>query len=324
MELILEFCQNHNGDFDIVKRMLDEAAKVSVKTVKLQCAFAEDLSYRPLFEVGYKSKNFEIKSRPYGTEFSRLKKLELPFSFLESFVRQCEPLGISPLITAFNYSHLNSIHDCGFKGVKIASYDCGSDILIEKCGKLFERVVISTGASYDYEIENAARILSSMGVDFTFLHCVSIYPTPIDLANLERMNFLRKFSRKVGYSDHFGFSKKYDINLLSKIAVFLGADTIERHFTVLSRDESKDGPVSIFSEDAKKLIEFSKMSKDEQKQSLYKSYQDWEVAIGVVTRNLSSEELSNREYYRGRFFNKLGINQLGHPFGRYNWERNIS
>ena len=60
MELILEFCQNHNGDAKTLDNMLEKAAELSVQMVKLQCAFADDLSYRPIFEVGFESKNFTI------------------------------------------------------------------------------------------------------------------------------------------------------------------------------------------------------------------------------------------------------------------------
>ena len=52
MDVILEFCQNHNGKKDVLERMLDEAAELGVKYVKLQAAYADDISFRPEFENG--------------------------------------------------------------------------------------------------------------------------------------------------------------------------------------------------------------------------------------------------------------------------------
>ena len=44
--IIAEFCQNHNGHFDTLRRMIDAAAGAGATHGKIQTIFADDLSYR--------------------------------------------------------------------------------------------------------------------------------------------------------------------------------------------------------------------------------------------------------------------------------------
>ena len=79
LKLIAECCQNHNGDFDILKRMIDSAAENGVTHIKIQSIFAEKLSFRPQFENGLISQDGKILciKRPFNLEFERLRKLDL-------------------------------------------------------------------------------------------------------------------------------------------------------------------------------------------------------------------------------------------------------
>ena len=104
---------------------------------------------------------------------------------------------------------------------------------------------------------------------------------------------------KVGFSDHSLVSK--DDIVASKAAIFLGAKIIERHFSILKPNETRDGPVSINSNQLKELSIFSKMSQKEQLDNLNRTYPDWKQMIGKSKRSLTKEELLNRDYYRGRF-----------------------
>ena len=94
------------------------------------------------------------------------------------------------------------------------------------------------------------------------MHCITIYPTPLNQLNLNRMNWLKKFTKNIGFSDHT-LVEKYDIKA-SKIALAMGAKIIERHFTILEKDKTKDGPVSINEKQLAELVHFSKLKKSEQ------------------------------------------------------------
>jgi sialic acid synthase SpsE len=161
----------------------------------------------------------------------------------------------------------------------------------------FDEIVVSTGATYDDEIIQAADILSD--VDYSFLHCVTLYPTPLNDMHMARMEWLRQFTSSVGYSDHSLVSETKLI--ASKAALVLGATLIERHFTLLGPAESRDGPVSINQKQLKELVDFSRLNINERLEKLDNESPDWRVVLGERSRGLSNAELLNRDYYRGRF-----------------------
>ena len=89
--------------------------------------------------------------------------------------------------------------------------------------------------------------------------------------------------------------------MASKTALTLGAEIIERHFTLLPENETRDGPVSINEFQLKELSDFAQLSQDQRLYQIAQEYPEWECMIGVGDRKLSDAELLNRDYYRGRF-----------------------
>ena len=67
MKFIAELCQNHNGDMNIVEKMVIKAAIAGAHFCKIQTILARDLIYWKHHE----------EFRPYETEYQRLKSLEL-------------------------------------------------------------------------------------------------------------------------------------------------------------------------------------------------------------------------------------------------------
>ena len=150
MRLIAEFCQNHNGDFDILRRMIWEAAEGGATHGKIQTIFAEDLSFREEFEEGAETTDGRTITieRPYRPEYERLKKLELSFEQHEQFIRECERARLVPLTTAFNITCIPYLIKYGWRSIKVASYDCSSRPLIERLSRHFDELIISTKAGY--------------------------------------------------------------------------------------------------------------------------------------------------------------------------------
>lgn len=309
--LIAECCQNHNGNQEILKRMIHEAAEHGADYVKIQAIRSRELTHRERFDEGV-MENGQVKviKRPYAPELERLSKLDLSLDVERWFVEECWKAGVAPLTTAFTRTAAAEIKDLGYEAIKVASYDCASFPLLEDLKKYWNTIFVSTGATYDEEIEQAAAILQ--GANFSFLHCVTMYPTPMEELHLRRMSYLRRFTDKVGYSDH---SKIADTDLwASKIALALGADCVERHFTILEPHETKDGPVSINPKQLRELRQFADLDRSERMQIINKEYPNWHLSLGQSNRPLSHAELLNRDYYRGRFASKLGDKVI------YNWE----
>lgn len=314
MKIIAEFCQNHNGSYDTLSRMIAEAAEGGATHAKIQTIFADDLSYRPEFEEGQTAPDGRVKviKRPYQPEYERLKKLELTYEQHRRFVEDCRAAGLEPLTTVFNLTCIPEIRDLGWRSIKVASYDCGSTPLIEALANNFKELIVSTGASYDEEIEATAALLKRRGANFTLLHCVTIYPTPLDAMHLNRLAYLRSFASSVGLSDHSLVARdgvKADL-----VAIHLGANTIERHFTVLPEDQTRDGKVSITRAHLREMVDFAAMDHAAQEAYLAEHVPERAIMMGQQQRALSDAELLNRAYYRGRFCNKIGGQQI------YNWE----
>jgi sialic acid synthase SpsE len=196
------------------------------------------------------------------------------------------------------------------EAVKVASYDCGSLPMLRELRQCFPYLIVSTGATLDDEIEAAAEVLR--GQRFSLLHAVTIYPTPLDELHLKRMAYLRQLTPSVGLSDHTLVAR--DGIKASVVAMSLGADVIERHFTLLAVDKTRDGPVSIRPAELKQLVQLSHLGESELKEYVRGEIPEYPRMIGVEHRPLSDVELLNRDYYRGRFASRVGGEMV------YNWE----
>lgn len=309
--LIAECCQNHNGSKEILKKMIHAAAQNGADYVKIQSIRSRELTHRDRFDEGLVENNVtKVIKRPFQSELERLSKLDLDDDVEKWFVEECWRAGVAPLTTAFTRTAARQVKSIGFEAIKVASYDCASYPLLRELKQYWNTLFVSTGATFDDEIEKAAEILR--GTDFTFLHCVTMYPTPMEELHLRRMSYLRRYTGKVGYSDH---SKLETTGLwASKIALALGADCVERHFTILKPDETRDGPVSINPAQLKELRDFADLERHERMELINQQYPNWELSLGTATRSLSPAELLNRDYYRGRFASRVGEKFI------YNWE----
>ncbi len=315
-KIIAELCQNHNGDFAVLEKMVESVAKTGATHIKIQNIYADNLTFRSQFENGFIENGIQktIK-RPYKEEYERLKKLELRTDQIEKFILLSKKYDLVPMTTCFSRDNIKEIKDLGFQTLKVASYDCASFQMLRELKDNFKEIIISTGATYDEEIIKASKILSNF--NFSFLHCITIYPTPLEDLNLSRIKWLKNFTKEVGFSDHTLVKK--DGILASKLALAFGAEIIERHYTILEEDKTKDGPVSINQEQLKQLVNFSNLDKNEQFDEINSLNLDLNKIMGSETRNLTHLEILNRDYYRGRFASRrLNNNQPENMI--YNWE----
>jgi len=310
--IIAECCQNHLGNLEILKQQIHDAVQNGADYVKLQAIRSSELTHRERFDEGDTDAEGNIRSikRPYKQEYDRLKKLDLTKEQEIWFADECKRAGISSMATVFSLNSANELKNMGYEAIKIASYDCASYTLLREVKKHWSTIFVSTGATFDYEVHEAAKVLG--GSNYHFLHCTTIYPTPLKDLNLRRMDYLRKYTQNVGYSDHTNVEETKLI--ASKIALALGASCIERHFTVLERNQTKDGAVSINPSELKELSDFAKLSRPEMIKQINAEYPEWEQTLGTTTRVLTNEEILNRDYYRGRFASIIDGKQV------YNWE----
>jgi sialic acid synthase SpsE len=299
LKVIAELCQNHNGDPELVRRMVDAAAEAGATHVKLQNIHARTVAFRPQFEEGLEVDGVtHAIRRPWRAERDRLLGLELPSAVVEEFVVRVRDRGMVPMTTCFTRGEVGQVADQGFAAIKVASYDCASFPLLRELADRFDRMIVSTGATFDDEVVHAARLLRDR-VDLTLLHAVTVYPTPLDELHLARLDWLATLAPSVGFSDHTLVAR--DGIVAAKAAVALGAQVVERHFTVLEPDATRDGPVSIDPEGLAELVRFGALERGEQLERLAADGVDLDALRGSAHRPLGEAELLNRDYYRGRF-----------------------
>jgi len=297
--LIAECCQNHGGDRDVLARMVDEAAASGADYVKIQAIRSGDLVFRERFEEDVEQPGEPRTAilRPFAPERERLTGLDLSPDDERFFVERCQQAGVVPMITLFTRYVADDYAQMGFEVAKIASYDCRSVPLLMESAAAFPKVVVSTGATFDEEIERAVAVFGPE--QLTLLHAVTIYPTELDDLHLARMDWLRRLTPRVGFSDH---TAPASTGLLAaKLALALGADAVERHFTVLAPELTRDGPVSIDPAQLAELRAFADLEREDQVQMLAEEWPEWRVGLGEQQRALTAVELANRDYYAGRF-----------------------
>ncbi len=230
-KIILEAGSNHCGDIGIAKEMVKAAARCGADYIKFQSWLAGNL-------------------RPGDPNYQRHKKAELSDKDHYVLMDACKKYGIKFLTSCFDIKRVDFLAGLGLESIKIPSPEFSSLGMIKLLKKRFKHLILSTGATTEEEIEETAAILK--GSNFTFLHCVSIYPLPAEKANLARMNWLRKYTPSVGFSDHsLGVE-------LAKIAIAMGADYLEKHFTIDKTLPGKDQSMSSEPEVIKEIVDYAK------------------------------------------------------------------
>ena len=135
---------------------------------------------------------------------------------------------------------------------KISSSDITNIPLIRKIAKTKKKILLSTGASTNEEIQDAINVIEKEGnTDVVLLHCILNYPTENRNANLNMIEDLKKFNKEVGYSDH---TLPDEGMLILTQAVMMGSSYIEKHFTL---DKTIPGNDHYHAMDPKDLSKFT-------------------------------------------------------------------
>ena len=229
---IAEAGVNHNGSIEMAKQLIDAAAVAGVDYVKFQTFKAEKLVTKDAKQAEYQQRNAADDS-----QYAMLKKLELSEAQHEELITYCMQKGVRFLSTAFDLESIEYLHSLHLGLWKIPSGEITNYPYLKKIAQYGEPVIMSTGMCSMGDVEQALNVLLKNGLtkeQITLLHCNTEYPTPMQDVNLKAMLQLRdEFGIKVGYSDH---TKGIEVPIA---AVALGADVIEKHFTL---DRNLPGP----------------------------------------------------------------------------------
>ncbi len=270
-KIIAEACANHLGDKKLQEEMIYAASEAGADYLKFQSWKAETNTRGQAEDM----RKYELSD----DDHFRLSDL-------------CKSEGIGFTTTIFDTNRLDFLKDLDLDFIKLASSDCASYDLVDNVSKIFPHVIISTGMTYNSEIKKTSEIVKNNADKLTLLHCM--YPLADNNYNLNRINWLKKFTNSIGLSDH---SAGKDLRA-SKIAISVGSDYIERHFTLDRKIQTKDGKVSINPTELKELVDYSKNPLD-----IDYWKKNHRALFGNKDREMSEKELEFREFYIGRWGN---------------------
>ena len=297
--IIAEAGVNHNGSLKIAKELIDVAASAGADFVKFQTFNTEKLVGKNVRKANYQKENFADED---DSQYSMLKKLELTKSMHYELITHCSSAGIKFLSTAFDIDSIDFLDQLNIELFKIPSGEITNKPYLQRIAEKGKTVILSTGMANIKEIKDAMDVLTSGGLrkeHISLLHCSTEYPAAFKDVNLKAMLTIQKeLGVKVGYSDHTPGIE------VAVAAVAMGAQIIEKHFTINKNLPGPDHKASLEPDELKNMV---------------KAIRNVELAVsGNGKKEPSEAELKNMEVVRksivaarkiekGEFFSKENI-----------------
>ena len=243
--IIAEAGVNHEGNMDLAKRLINEAAEGGADAIKFQTYKADTIACKnsPAY--------WDLNKEPTTSQYALFRKYDKfwknEFEQLKEF---CDQVGITFLSTPFDIESANFLNDL-VDTFKISSSDITNKPFIEHICGFGKPVILSTGASDLPEIREAKSWIDTFELPLALLHCILNYPTMDQNAHLGMIKGLQAAfpENVIGYSDH---TMPKDMQTLI-VATLLGARILEKHFTF---DKTMPGNDHYHAMDAKDLAKF--------------------------------------------------------------------
>jgi N-acetylneuraminate synthase len=271
--VIAEAGVNHNGSLEMALQLIDVACDAGADAVKFQTFKAENLVTTLASKASYQQQTTAAGE----SQFAMLKRLELSYEAHYQLMKYCQKVGIEFLSTAFDMESLDFlVKDLGLKTLKVSSGEITNAPLLLAHARTGKDLIVSTGMAILDEVESALGVIAyGLSDDFsakpsaelfqnaynsdkgqqllkekvTILHCTTEYPAPVEDINLNAMHTMRNiFGLRVGYSDH---SEGITVPVA---AAALGAEVIEKHFTLDKMLEGPDHKASLEPHELKAMV----------------------------------------------------------------------
>jgi len=264
-KIIADITSNHMGDMRVIEAMVLCLADHGVDILKTQSWLANNLRK----DIPDYQMNFDYYTKHQLSDKDHFKIKEM-----------CDKHDIEMLATCFDLNRIDLLASLGLKIVKVASPDTANYKMIEKCLEKFDHLMISTGATTEAELEKTMDICK--GSDVVFLHCVTKYPCPLDEVNMDRMLYIKDKGFRVGYSDHTTGTEA------AKYAICLGAEYVEKHFSLNRYLPGRDQKMSATIDEFSEIVDWARLV---------------EEMKGTPIPDLSQDELTYRRNYIGKWGN---------------------
>ena len=276
--IIAEAGVNHNGSFELAKKLIDVAAESGADAVKFQTFNTDITISRKAVKAEYQKNTTDGEE----SQYDMVKKLEFSAETFKKLADYCKTKNIQFLSTPFDLPSVDVLNNLGVPLLKISSGEVMNGPLILKAARTGLPIVLSTGISTLADVEQALGIFAYgylggekpsiaafkeaysspegqkiLKEKMTLLHCTTEYPCPLEDVNLSVMKTMHHaFGLPVGYSDHTAGIT------VPIAAAALGATLIEKHFTL---DKNMPGPDHQASLDPQELAAMVKGIRDAEK-----------------------------------------------------------
>lgn len=270
--IIAEAGVNHNGNYELAKQLVLKAKEAGADYVKFQTAVPERVISRFAEMAEYQKEN----TGKVESQLEMCKRIHLKLTDYAPLKAFCEEVGIKFISTPFDLESIDVLKDMGMEFWKIPSGEITNYPYLVKIARTHIPVVMSTGMCEIDEIRQAIKTLCDHGLtinQISLLHCNTEYPTPMRDVNLRAMdNLLQEFGVRVGYSDH---TKGIEVPIA---AVAMGAEIIEKHFTLDHNMEGPDHKASLEPQELKAMVD---------------AIRNIELAMGDGKKHVSNSERKN-------------------------------
>lgn len=233
---IAEIGCNHNGDVNLAKEMTIAAAETGVDAVKFQTYIPEEFI------------------SPWHECFKSVKNEALSFEDFHLLQEICNKNDTFFLSTPFDFASVDFLDSIGIPAFKISSGDVTALPLVEYIAHKQKPIILSIGSCTWLESDKAVDIIKDISKsELVVMHCTTAYPAPDDQANLSLIpKIAQRYNCVTGFSDH---TEGIEISLA---ALALGAQVIEKHFTIDRKLPGGDNEISILPSELKCLIKQGK------------------------------------------------------------------
>jgi N-acetylneuraminate synthase len=281
--VIAEIGINHNGSLEIAKQLIDEAANAHASAVKFQKRTPELAVPRDQWEVP--------RETPWGTMsyIDYKRKTEFGMAEFMEIDRHARQHKIDWFASAWDTDSVDFMEAFSPVMYKLASASLTDFELIEKILQTGRPLMLSTGMSTIYEIQEAVAFVEhfSAGYPLMVAHSTSAYPCRPEELNLNMIKTLQGLFPEIpiGYSGH-------ETGLVTTAAaVALGATFVERHFTLDRSMWGSDHAASVEPQGLQRLV---------------RDIHDIELAVGDGVKKVYDSEVGQMKKLR-KHINPAGM-----------------
>ena len=240
-----EIGHNHQGNLDLAKKLFKAAKDSGAHAVKLQKRYNRSLYTRALFNQPYENEN--SFGATYGEHREALEFGEHEYRELQSYARKIE---IDFFATAFDFPSVDFLAKLDLPAYKIASGDLKSIPLLKTIAEIGKPMLLSAGGAAMEDVRRAYDAIMPINSQVCIMQCTACYPALPEDMNLKVIeSFREEFPDTiVGLSDHqSGIA-------MALVGYILGAQVIEKHFTMNRAMRGTDHAFSLEPQGLRKLV----------------------------------------------------------------------